>query len=86
MDGRQSSDPDGDSLLFQWSFASRPAESSIAPEDIDGQGEALAAFQPDAPGAWVLQLTVSDLSRSSTTALEELIIDQISWDGDLPSE
>jgi hypothetical protein len=57
LDGSGSSDADGDSLVFAWSIADRPAASQSVLDDA-------AAIRPtiliDAPGTYVLRLTVSD--------------------------
>ena len=52
-----SSDPDGDKLTYEWSFASRPAGSAAALAD----GSSVAAsFTPDVVGDYTVSLTVTD--------------------------
>jgi hypothetical protein len=57
LDGRGSSDPDGDALSFQWSFTSRPSGSTASITDgLLPQ----ARFVPDKFGLYVVQLVVND--------------------------
>jgi hypothetical protein len=62
LDGSGSSDVDGNSLTYQWSFTSVPPSSTVALSDP-------AAVQPtfvvDKPGTYVVQLLVNDGSVSS---------------------
>ena len=58
-----SSDPDGNPLSYAWTVASRPAGSSAS---ITGASSDTASFVPDQPGAYSLQLTVSDGTLSAT--------------------
>ncbi|MGH9387269.1 MAG: PKD domain-containing protein [Vicinamibacterales bacterium] len=57
LDASASSDPDGDSLTFQWSFDSKPAASAATLSDPSAINP---TFAIDAPGNYVLRLTVSD--------------------------
>ena len=57
LDGSQSSDVDGDSLTFKWSFVSRPVGSTATlqnPTNID------PTFVPDNFGDYIVQLIVND--------------------------
>lgn len=77
LDGSQSIDPDGDPLAFSWRMVRRPASSAA---ELDTPDEPLTRFLPDAPGTYLVGLTVSDgdfedtdlvgihVSRSSTAA------------------
>lgn len=62
LDATSSADPDGDALTYAWSVVSRPAGSSAVLGDAT---LASPSFVPDALGAYVLALTVSDGSLSS---------------------
>lgn len=62
LDGRASSDPDGDSITYQWSFTSRPAGSAAALSD---PAIATPNFRIDKNGSYVVQLVVNDGERSS---------------------
>jgi PKD repeat protein len=64
LDGRGSSDPDGDSLTYQWAFTQRPEGSAAA---LQNATQSQASFQPDEPGSYVVQLTVEDEGGLSGT-------------------
>ncbi len=64
LNGAQSYDPDGDVLAYQWAFISRPAESTASLEDAD---TVRSAFVADAPGEYVIQLTVTDSHTQSAS-------------------
>lgn len=57
LDGRGSSDPDGDELGYQWRIVSAPGETSL---QIESAEQAEAQFTPGEPGLYVVELTVSD--------------------------
>lgn len=59
FDGTRSSDPDGDPLVYMWSFGDRSTGSGPAPGHVY-----------DAPGLYTVSLTVSDggLTASTTTS------------------
>jgi hypothetical protein len=57
LDGSASSDPNGDTLSFQWAIDSSPADSTAALSDAD---QSTAILTPDVAGEYVLSLTVGD--------------------------
>jgi hypothetical protein len=57
LDGSASSDADGNSLTFSWSFTSRPAASAAALSD---PAAVHPTFVADVQGTYVLQLIVND--------------------------
>ena len=65
LDGLGSTDPEGDSLLYSWTFASLPAGSSAL---LIGADSPTPSFTPDIPGDYVAQLIVNDGAQNSLTA------------------
>ena len=57
LDGSASEDVDGDSLVFNWSFTSRPNGSTVILSDPTS---AMPAFSVDRSGIYVIQLLVND--------------------------
>jgi hypothetical protein len=57
LDGSGSTDPDGQSLRYSWSFVSRPAGSSAA---LSSPSTVRPVFTPDREGDYVVQLVVND--------------------------
>ena len=74
LDGRASSDPDGDSLRYRWRFVSRPAGSALTNDDIVNGSDAQASFTADVGGTWQVQLTVRDHSLADTVVLPDIIL------------
>ncbi|RMA82662.1 PKD domain-containing protein [Umboniibacter marinipuniceus] len=62
LDGSASSDPNGDPLSFQWSFTSKPRNSSAVLSDIH---TVHPTFTPDLSGDYVIQLVASDGTANS---------------------
>lgn len=65
LDGSASSDPDGSSLTYKWSFSSVPAGSAAM---LSSAAAVKPTFTPDKDGNYVLQLVVSDGQLSSAPA------------------
>jgi RHS repeat-associated protein len=57
LDGRQSSDPDGDALTFTWDLNVKPAGSTAT---LSGADTAQASFVADLAGTYLARLTVDD--------------------------
>jgi hypothetical protein len=70
LDGSGSSDPDGQSLTYVWSFLSRPQGSNAALSDASAVNP---TFVPDLLGTYVLQLVVTD-SLNLASVPDEVVI------------
>lgn len=57
LDGSGSSDADGDTLLFSWTFLATPDGSAAVLSD---SGTVAPTFEADQPGDYVIELVVSD--------------------------
>ncbi len=68
LSGRNSYDPDGDTLDFTWFFTTKPAVSARTDDDIANRYEMNASFIPDAAGYWALGLLVTDGVYTSSVA------------------
>ncbi len=69
LDGTGSSDPDGDSLTYAWSFAFLPSGSTAA---FDDNAAAEPSFTPDVAGGYTIELVVSDGTTTSLT--DEIVV------------
>ena len=72
LDGRLSTDPDGDPLTYAWTLLD-PQDQEL----VDAQTD-VATFEPTSDGVWEIALTVSDGNATSTdevvvTVLQSLI-------------
>jgi RHS repeat-associated protein/uncharacterized repeat protein (TIGR01451 family) len=65
LDGRASSDADGDALSFQWTFALRPVNSAAV---LVGASTATPTFVPDLGGTYRVQLVVTDGRGAASAA------------------
>ena len=64
LDGSGSRDPDGDSLRYQWSVSSQPEGGGAS---FVNASEQSTNFTANAPGEYVLTLTVTDPSGASSS-------------------
>ena len=80
VDGTGSSDPDNnDTLSYTWVLQSKPSGSTVS---ISSQANAeMILFTPDVGGAYVVRLTVSDGSASSTDTVTISVAAVITIDG-----
>ena len=60
LDGSASSDPQGLSLTFAWTFVQVPTGSARTDADIVDADKAQASFTPDVEGTFVLQLSIDN--------------------------
>ncbi|MEJ2682452.1 MAG: PKD domain-containing protein [Gammaproteobacteria bacterium] len=68
-----STDPDNDTLSYQWQLESVPASSNLQSINIQGAQTPLASFTPDAMGLYRVSLTVSDGETSSVSTAEVIV-------------
>ncbi len=81
LDGRNSDDPNGDSLSFAWTVAEKPYG---APDpELRGENSAQAVFKASGPGRYRLRLTATDSWGASSTADAALDVTSLSADSDL---
>ena len=66
LDGTQSSDPDGDPITYDWSFASIPSTSGLSDSEIFAPNGSSPQFVPDVEGNFELTLVVDDGTSSSS--------------------
>ena len=77
-----SSDPDGDTLRYRWSFTSVPAGSATA---IDDSTSELTSFTADKSGTYQVKLTVRDGLAADAVLLPDIVVkalddhDPIPW-------
>ena len=60
LDGRGSSDPEGEPLNATWQFVSQPTGSALSNADIFDADTLVANFTPDKAGTWLVQIGVCD--------------------------
>lgn len=65
LDGRASSDADGDALTYAWTLPTRPTGSTAT---LSGAATARPTFTPDVAGTYTASLVVSDGSLNSAPA------------------
>lgn len=71
ISGRDSFDPDGDSLTYQWRFAEKPSGSALSLDTSDAD---TVAFVPDRRGDYRLELVVNDGELNSLPAYAHVTI------------
>jgi hypothetical protein len=60
LNGSGSTDPNSDSLTYQWTFYAVPGRSTLTNTDLTNATSSIASFIPDTPGVFEVQLVVSD--------------------------
>jgi len=79
LDGSASSDADGDSLAYSWSFTSIPGSSSAT---LNGASTTMPTFMPDVNGSYVAELVVNDGLTNSLPASVTISATQFGTVGD----
>ena len=74
LDATGSSDPDGDTLRYRWTFTTKPAGSTLTDADIVDNTSALASFKADASGTYGVRLVVRDGLASDTDLLPGIVV------------
>jgi hypothetical protein len=69
LDGTKSSDPEEDQLTYDWAIVSKPAGSTM---NFANSSLGKPVIQPDLPGEYLIQLTVSD--GINTSAIDEVLV------------
>jgi RHS repeat-associated protein len=63
LDGRNSFDPDGDLITYNWTMMEKPLDSAAT---LTNPTSVMPTFVPDKPGNYLIALTVSDGQANST--------------------
>jgi len=74
LDGRGSSDPDGDPLLYSWRVTQLPA--GLLGFTLSGKGP-VATFVPEKGGTYGFELTVSDLRQGRSTDTVKVVVPNV---------
>jgi hypothetical protein len=74
LNGSGSTDANGDSLNYQWTLVSRPSRSTAA---LSQATSVEPTFTPDALGAYLFSLVVSDTKLSSATSLVTVTVSEL---------
>ena len=67
LDGNGSNDPNGDSLTYAWNLTMKPSGSSAM---LGSNSGVTSSLTPDVSGTYVVELQVSDGSKSDTDTVE----------------
>ncbi|WP_219118024.1 PKD domain-containing protein [Janthinobacterium sp. UMAB-56] len=82
LDGRGSSDADGDSLSYKWTFISVPANSMLQPfPGAWDRSQAVSSFWANVPGTYVVSLVVNDGTVDSAPSTATIIATASSTNG-----
>ena len=82
LDGRGSTDADGDNLSYKWTFISVPANSMLQPfPGAWDRSQAVSSFWANVPGTYVVSLVVNDGTVDSAPSTATIIATASSTNG-----
>lgn len=84
LDGTGSSDPDNDSLTYNWSIMRLPEASSLTNADIRGRDSSTSTVLPDVSGIYLFKLTVRD-RRGEDSDLLKITVSETAELNEIPS-
>jgi uncharacterized protein (TIGR03382 family) len=76
FDGSASQDPDGDELSWSWRLLLVPTSSARTDADLSGRDGPLVELDPDQPGQYRLELTVSDGAFETSDTVDLLVSEE----------
>jgi hypothetical protein len=79
LNGAQSTDPQGDTLNYTWTFVDRPLDSTV--EFLAGNTNSEALFSPDREGLYIVELIVDDGSTQSAPVEFTVAVGQVADNG-----
>ncbi len=85
LDGTGSSDPDNDSLTYEWSIMRLPDTSSLTNADIRERDSSTATVLPDVSGIYLFKLTVRDRRGEDSDLLKITVSETAKLNGVSPS-
>jgi PKD repeat protein/flagellar hook assembly protein FlgD len=74
LDGKASSDPQGSTLAYHWTFAQKPPGSVLGDGAISNSAGAVATFTPDVAGTFLLLLTVNNGVSNGTDTTQVVVV------------
>lgn len=74
LDGKDSSDPGGDSLSYHWSISAEPEGSNVV---LNNPSMVSASFVPSVKGLYTLTLTVSDGEKQHSDAVKVTVTTEL---------
>ena len=77
LDGGASYDPDGDALVYNWTFNRVPVGSALAESEtaftMNNSGNSSTSFVPDVSGTYIVDLVVDD-AKGASSNVDSLIV------------
>ena len=76
LDCSGSSDPDGDTLSYQWEVQTKPADSKVTNDSFSNRSSARPTFYPDTAGSYTLSCAAFDGTSWSSPDLVKIEADE----------